>query len=218
MKLEKLFIKIGIGSLLFTIMTGVVLADTDADSTQLEVDVQDAITLVCDGGDGTTETVDLGTLTAGTPVTGSTTCEVTTNAQAGYVLEVEQDGASGSTTMDNDTNDSWDIADKTSWDQTSNAGDGNAAAYTGTGLGFGVLSSTATKNTTWWGGAAACTDAAQLYAGFPSNGAANNNIMEHTSYSLTSTNTIICYQLDVPATQRSGVYHGTVTYTATSSL
>jgi hypothetical protein len=217
MKIQKILVNSGAFVLVFAMAVGVVFAATESDSTQLEVDIQDTISLVCDGVAGT-QTVDLGTLTAGTPVTGSTECVVTTNAQAGYVLEVEQDGNSGATTMDQDNDDAIDIADKTAWDQTSNAADGNAAAYSGTGLGFGVLSSTATKNVTWWGNAAACTDAAQLYAGFPILGSANNNIMEHTSYSSTSTATTICYELDVPATQQSGVYHGTVVYTATSSL
>jgi len=213
MKINKIIAGTSAIALSFSI-TGMVLAATDSEDTQLQVNIQDTINLVCDGGDTTTETVDLGVLTAGAPVTGSTTCEVTTNAQAGYVLEVEQDGNSGATTMDNDNDDTIDIADKTAWDQTA----ANAAAYSGTGLGFGVLSSTATKNDTWWGTAAACTDAAQLYAGFPMNGAGNNNIMEHSAYSATSTETVICYQLDVPATQESGVYHGTITYTATSAL
>ena len=214
MKLQRL----SIIALALAMTSSITLAATESDSTQLEVTIQDSISLVCDGGDGTTETVNLGILTAGSPVTGSTTCAVTTNAQAGYVLEVEQDGLSGATTMDNDNDATIDIADKTAWDQSANAGDGNAAAYAGTGLGFGVLSSTATKNTTWWGAAAACTDAAQLYAGFPLNAAANNNIMEHTTYSGVPTDTVICYQLDVAGTQQSGVYHGTVTYTATSAI
>ncbi|MCK4635855.1 MAG: hypothetical protein KAT32_03250 [Candidatus Moranbacteria bacterium] len=193
----------------------VVEAATDSENTNLQVTVSDTITIDCDGADGQ-DTVDLGTLTAGTPVTGSTSCVVTTNSDGGYVLEVEQDGVSGATTMDHQADATIDIIDKTSWDQTANTGDGNAVAYATTGLGFGVLSSTATKNTTWWGTGATCADAAQLYAGVPVNGASNNNIMEHANYSSTATTTNICYQLDVVATQQAGIYDGVITYTATT--
>ena len=104
------------------------------------------------------------------------------------------------------------IADKTAWDPTASAGDGNAAAWSGDGLGFGILSSTATKDTTWWGTGSTCADGTQLYAGLP-NAAAN--IMEHTAYSSTSTDTVVCYRVNVPSTQIAGEYSGSVTYTAT---
>lgn len=208
--------KISVLVLVFLMTTvTAVEAVTDNEGTNLQTTVQDTITIDCDGSDGQ-DTVNLGALTAGTPVTGSTACVVTTNSDGGYVLEVEQDGNSGSTTMDHQSDATADIADKTAWDQTANTGDGNAAAYATTGLGFGVLSSTATKNTTWWGTGSACTDAGQLYAGIPSNGASNNNIMEHSSYSGTSTTTTVCYKLDVSATQKAGIYDGVVTYTATT--
>lgn len=208
--------KISVLMLVFLLATVVAVdAATDNENTNLQTTVAETITIDCDGADGQ-DTEDLGTLTPGTPVTGSTACVVTTNAGGGYVLEVEQDGNSGATTMDLQTDATADITDKTAWDQTANTNDGNAVAYSGTGLGFGVLSSTATKSTTWWGTASACTDAAQLYAGVPSNGASNNNIMEHSSYSSSSTTTTICYQADVPATQEDGVYDGVITYTATT--
>lgn len=180
-------------------------AITTTDQVTLSLTVAQNITLNC-GAD-----VNLGTLTAGTPVTGSSTCTVTTNAESGYDLAVRRDDAD--TTMDKTTSASDNITDKVVWDPTASAGAGNAVAYSGTGLGFGVLSSTGTKNTTWWGTAAACTEAAQKYAGFPT---AYTLVMDHDSYNSSSTNTVICYEVDVPGTQRSGAYDGTITYQATT--
>jgi hypothetical protein len=81
-------------------------------------------------------------------------------------------------------------------------------------LGFSVYDSDATKNATWWGAGSSCHDALNEYAGFP---AVDTNIMEHTAYSGTATDTSICYRVDTPATQRSGDYTGIVTYTATGN-
>lgn len=209
--------KFGILSVVFLLATvTMVQAVSDSENTQLQTTVQDVLTIVCDGVDGQ-DTVNLGNLTPGTPVTGSTDCVVTTNGLNGYSLKIEQDGNSGLTTMDLATDASVDITDKTAWDKTASLGNGNAAAYSGTGLGFGVLSSTATKSTTWWGTGTTCSDSNQKYAGFPLNGSSNNNIMEHSSYSSGSTTTTTCYKLDVPATQKAGVYNGIVTYTATTN-
>lgn len=180
-------------------------AITTTDQVTLSLTVAQNITLNC-GAD-----VNLGTLTPGTPVTGSSTCTVTTNSEAGYDLAVRRDDAD--TTMDKTTSASDNITDKTVWDPTASAGAGNAAAYSGTGLGFGVLSSTGSKNTTWWGTGAACTEATQKYAGFPT---AYTLIMDYDSYNSSSTNTVVCYEVDVPGTQRSGAYDGTITYQATT--
>lgn len=160
-----------------------------------------------------TTTEDLGTLIPGTPNTGETVVSVTTDCVAGYDLSVTQD--SDMTHTDTVTT----ISGKTVWDQIANSGDGNAVApYSGTGLGFGVVSSTANKNTTWWGTGTTCDDANQKYAGFPSTGASNNNIVEHNSYSLNATDTTVCYKVDVPSTQKSGTYSNTITYTAITNL
>lgn len=180
-------------------------AMSTTDQVTLSLTVAQNITLNC-GAD-----VNLGTLTPGTPVTGNSTCTVTTNAESGYDLAVRRDDAD--TTMDRTASAADNITDKTAWDPTASSGNGNAAAYSGTGLGFGVLSSTGTKNTTWWGTGAACTDATQKYAGFPTS---YTLIMDHDNYDSSSTNTVVCYEVDVPGTQRSGAYDGTITYQATT--
>lgn len=181
-------------------------SDTNTDQVQLSVSVADTISINC-GAD-----VNLGSLTPGTEVTGSSTCTVTTNAAGGYELAVKRDDSD--TTLDLTTDAAVNITDKTAWDPTASTGDGNAASYIGTGLAFSVYGSSASKNTTWWGTGTTCGDASNLFAGFPVDYA---NIMEHTSYSSSSTTTNICYTLDVPSTQQSGTYNGTITYQATST-
>ena len=171
------------------------------DPVTLTVTVAETISLNC-GAD-----VNLGTLTPGTPVSASSICTTTTNANGGYDVAVKRDDAD--TTMDHSTDATSNITDKTAWNRTTP----NAVAYSSTGLGFSVFASTATKNTTWWGTGIACHDASNLYAGFPT---AYTNIMEHASYSSGSTTTSICYRVDVPSTQKSGVYNGSITYQVTS--
>ncbi|MFA5985714.1 MAG: hypothetical protein WC819_00005, partial [Parcubacteria group bacterium] len=56
-----------------------------------------------------------------------------------------------------------------------------------------------------------CDDPDQLYAGIPHT---TTDIMRHTTYSNTHTDTEICYRINVPSTQLSGEYEGSVTYTA----
>lgn len=174
------------------------------DQITLQLTIGETLSLDC-----STDPVDLGTLTPGTPVSNSTTCTTTTNDESGYDLQVKRDDSD--TTLDQTGDATVNITDKTAWDPTANAGDGNAAVYSGTGLGFGVYASSATKNTTWWGTGTACHDALNQYAGFPT---AYANIMEHTSYSAAATTTSVCYRVDVAATQESGAYDGTITYQA----
>lgn len=178
---------------------------TSSDQVQLSVTIAQTVSLAC-GAD-----VNLGTLTPGTPVSSSTTCTTTTNAESGYDLQVKRDDAD--TTLDKADDATTNITDKTEWDSTANTGDGNAAVYSGTGLGFSVYASTATKDTTWWGTGSSCHDASNLYAGFPD---AYETIMDHDSYSAASTTTSVCYRLDVASTQKSGSYNGTITYQATT--
>ncbi len=188
----------------FAVLQGLeIKSATDTEQVTITTTVAETISLSC------TSPVALGALTPGTPVYNSDVCTTTTNANGGYNLAVKRDDAD--TTMDHASDATANITDKTAWDPT---GSGNAETWTGTGLGFTVYASTATKNTTWWGAGTACDDALNEYAGFPT---AYANIMQHTSYSSGSTTTSICYKLDVPSTQKSGAYDGTVTFQATST-
>jgi hypothetical protein len=182
---------------------------TSEDSVTLSTTVATTISLGC-GSD-----VDLGTLTPGTPVPTTdqhTTCTTTTNADDGYDLKVKRNDSD--TTMDKTDDATTNITDKTTWDPTANSGDGNADVYTGTGLGFSVYASTATKNATWWGAGTTYNDALNKYAGLPPT--TYTLIMDHDSYASGSTTTSIAYRLDVPSTQRAGSYDGIVDYQAVS--
>jgi hypothetical protein len=199
---------IGLGLSVFILVVFAVMqamesqsATSTTDQVQLSVTVAQTVSLSC-GAD-----VNIGTLTPGTPVSNSTTCTTTTNAESGYDLQVKRDDAD--TTMDKSDDATTNITDKTAW----TPGTPNAAAYSGTGLGFSVYASTATKNTTWWGTGSSCHDSNNLYAGFPATYA---TIMDHDSYSSSSTTTSVCYRLDVPSTQKSGTYNGMITYQATT--
>lgn len=179
------------------------MAAVATDSVTLSTTVLEVITLNC-GAD-----VALGNLTPGTPVTGTTVCTATTNANGGYTLAVKRDDTD--TTMDKTADATVNITDKTVW----TPGTPNAVVWTGDGLGFTVFASTATKNNTWWGAGTTVTDALNQYAGFPPTTYAN--IMVHTVYSATSTTTSVGYKLDVPTTQKSGAYDGIVTYQGTTT-
>ena len=169
----------------------------------LNTDVQEVISLDCG-----TPTINLGNLTPGTPVTGSSTCTATTNANGGYTLAVKRDDATSTLKKNSENNIT--ISDLTPWDPTAP----NANTYSGTGLGFTVFSSTANKNSSWWGTGSTLTDSNNKYAGFNTN---QTDIMRDTSYSETSTATDIGYKIDVPPTQKSGAYSGSVTYQVTTA-
>lgn len=190
----KKFLVLTIAAFAFVI---VVAPASAAVSDTCEVDitayVNETIDLTCP-----TATVALGTVTPGTPVVGTSSCEVITNANAGYDLLVRQDTA---LTKGSDT-----IAAYAGTIDT-------PTTWTGTGLGFSVYSAP-TKDTKW-GSDTDCvvTGDANNYAGFPGT---STLIMDHDTYSATATTTNICYKLDVPSTQPSGSYAGQVTYTATT--
>lgn len=173
----------------------------------LNLTVGETLTLDC-GAD-----VDLdngAALIAETPRSQTTTCTVTTNDDDGYNLQVENDRGNENVLQHSvhGTTADGQIQDKLRW----NASSPNAQSFTGTGFGFGVLSSTATKDEAWWGTGATCHDPDQLYAGVPST---SEDIMRHLIYSGSNTDTTICYRVNVPSTQSSGDYQGSVTYTAT---
>ena len=170
----------------------------------LNTEIQEVIALDCGGA-----TVNLANITPGTPVTGSSICTATTNASGGYSLSVQRDDADS--TLDKDSETSVNIPDKTPWDPTANASLGNADTWSGTGLGFTLYASTASKNSSWWGTGSTVTDPNNKYAGFSP---AQTDIMIHSDYSSLPTATSIGYKLDVPPTQKSGSYSGNITYQA----
>jgi len=201
------------------------------DEIDINVEVQETLSLDCYDKEGTSgdHDVTLGTsgiVTAGTPVTGESTCNVTTNDDQGYYLTVINSSTNGSTGnvlehQDPNTPATWySIDDITAWDDTTIGGQTGLTSWTNgttTGLGFSVISfpeASLTNNdfeNTWVDGT--CGEASNQYAGIPDTAQAISAV---TSYQETSTSTDICYKVDVPPSQQSGVYAGQVTYTATT--
>lgn len=190
-------------------MTSVAFAATTAVSQDTGATIAENLTLACDAtidiDGGTAIVADGGT----TVEENTTTCVVTTNDADGYHLQIRE-----VTQLAHDIDGDL-IANKAAW----TPGSPNAAAYSGTGLGFRVSNNdTGAMNTTWWGNATTCTgnDAAvELYAGLPT---ALADILEENDYNSGSSTTTICYALGVPSTQKTGEYSGTVEYSVTTGV
>lgn len=141
-------------------------------------------------------TVNLGTLTPGTPVTGQSVLTVTTDSWGGYDLLASQNQEMTHTdTVTTIPNYSCDITTPCLW--------------SGTGLGFSVTSGTGVEAK--WG-----TTPNFKYAYFP---LADTIFHEKTGYTGGGGDiTTVGYKLDTPATQRSGNYSNIITYTAMTKL
>ncbi|MEN6350361.1 MAG: hypothetical protein ABFD08_13335, partial [Syntrophomonas sp.] len=172
--------------------------------TNITTNIKDVISLDCGSN-----AIDLGTITPGTPNSNTITCETTTNAEHGYDLAVQRDDATG--TM-NHTDDGDYITDKTAWNPTTP----NGAIWTGTGLGFRVRETGTDSNLyneTFWGSDDTLPNA--KYAGFPN---AYANIAQLNTYSDIATSVTSEIKLDVPSSQKSGAYAGSVTFQVTGKL
>jgi hypothetical protein len=187
-------------------MTSIALADTKT-ATQgqtLTTDIQDVLTMTClDASNevANDHVVELGNLTPGTPVTGATVCTVLTNSDNGYTLNVKRDDAT--TTMEKDSDNAVDIEDLngvTLWDGST------------LGLGFTIDPVIVPTNTV--AGSIGWANAGASYDGFTAGG---TDILTTEDYVETAQDTQINYKLDVPSTQQSGTYSGTITYTVTTT-
>ncbi len=198
------------------------------DQIDINVEVQDTLSLDCYDKEGSSgdHDVNLGIVTAGTPITAESTCNVTTNDDQGYYLTVINSSTDGSTGnvlehQDPNTPATWySIDDLSPWVDTTIGGQTGLTTWTNgttTGLGFSVtsfpealLDNNEFENT-WVEGT--CGEASNMYAGIPDTAQAISAV---TSYQETSSITNICYKVDVLPSQQSGVYTGQVTYTATT--
>lgn len=142
-----------------------------------------------------TTTENLGNLVPGTPNTGNTLITITTDCVAGYDLLAKQNNQMTHTdTTTTIANYSCDIATPCLW--------------SGTGLGFSITNGTNVD--VKWG-----TSPNFKYAYFP---LAETKIHEKNTYSLSGDNTTIGYKVDVPSTQKAGIYSNQITYVAMSKL
>jgi len=140
-------------------------------------------------------TVNLGTLTPGTPVDGQSVISVTTDAWGGYDLYASQNHQMLHTdTVTTIPNYSCDI--------------GTPCLWSGTGLGFSVTAGTTVESK--WG-----TSPNFKYAYFPLS---PTIFHQKSGYLSGADQTTVSYKLDAPSTQKSGVYSNIITYTAMEQL
>ncbi|HRY36624.1 MAG TPA: hypothetical protein P5230_01935 [Candidatus Magasanikbacteria bacterium] len=178
---------------------GIAQAAEDSDQQTIVLYVTSTITLTL-----ATSTINLGTLTPGTPITGNTSLTVTTNDYNGFNLQVKRDD--GTSTLDLDASPTVDFPDATAWNYSSP----NSSATPGANLSFRLMETgtdAALVSTTLWGADAGT----KLWAGFPSS---NQRVTGIDSYVGAAQNVAYELRADAPATQQSGQYTGTVTFTA----
>lgn len=152
--------------------------------------VNTAINLTVDSS-----TVNLGTVTPGTPVEGQSVLTVTTDSWGGYDLNVNEDHNMTHTDAITTIPDySCSMASPCLW--------------TGVGLGFTIKSGTGVDAK--WG-----TNPNYEYAYFPET---PTNLHEKTGFSSGGDVTTIGYKVDTAASQKAGQYSNTITYTAVTKL
>ncbi|MFA5926341.1 MAG: hypothetical protein WC831_05475 [Parcubacteria group bacterium] len=143
-------------------------------------------------------TKDLGSLLAGSPVTGQSTVTVTTDSWDGYSLNVSKDHkmrhTDGVTTIDDH---SGTIATPLLWSAPNNLG-----------FGFTVISGTGVDAK--WG-----ENPNYKYAAFPD---VAETAHAKRGYKSEADETVIGYKADVPSDQKSGAYSCTITYTAVGTI
>jgi len=184
-------------------MSRPVKAATDTKDVSLSTNAQEYLTFTITAG----SSIAFGDLSPGSPVVGSngTTTSVTTNAANGYTLAVS-DSVSGSDSalLHSDTTTrildySGTIATPTSW--------------SGTGFGFCLYSGT--NKDAKWGTGTSYNDSNNKYAGVPQTA---TTIMTKTGYTEGADTAGIGWKVDVPNTQKTGSYSGSVTLTVTAVL
>ncbi len=159
-------------------------------------------------------------LTPGTAIFATSTVSVDTNNSTGWFVTLGRDDID--TTMDLDTDASVNITDQTAWvpgAATTTAGNAvqiSSFINSGDVLVFRAMIASGTPSfraSSWWGTTDAYIDSATtLWAGLNST-AQKIGISSVSSGGSPALNTVL-YYLDVPNTQKTGAYSGTITFTA----
>ena len=160
-------------------------------------------------------TVAFGSLTPLTPIAGpatGTVASVTTNSANGYTIGVSDGIAAANsslvhtdtTTYITDATNSGTLASPALW-----------VNGTTTGLGITLYAADTSKNTTTWGAGTTYNDPLNKYAAIPQNATTGYTV---TGYHAGADTSSWAFKLDVPNTQKTGSYSGTVTFTATAVL
>lgn len=140
-------------------------------------------------------TKNLGTVTAGTPITGTTTATVITDAWGGYDLAIYQ-------------NNNLTHTDTTTTIPSYSCTIASPCIWSGVGLGFTVKSGTGVE-AKWY------ANPNYFYAAIP-----NSATIFHTKNGYTSGEdvTVVEYKEDVTTPQKAGAYSNIVTYVATAKI
>jgi len=184
--------------------SGVVAA---TDDVTLTTTVQEYLTFSLTAGD----TVAFGNLTPGTPIPApdtGTIASVTTNSANGYTIAVH-DSVAGSDSSMLHTDTATRIADYAGSIAT-------PTSWTGTGVGITLFTADQTPDSKWC--SATCTtydDTDNKYAGVPQTATTAHTVTGKRDGADTSS---WAFKIDVPNTQKTGAYSGTVTFTATAVL
>ncbi len=142
-------------------------------------------------------TKDLGVVVAGTPNTATTIATVITDSAGGYDLFISNNHElihtnDGTTTI------------------ASYAGTiTTPTAWSGAGFGFSIINGSDVDEAKWG------SSPNNKYAGIPT---VDTMFYNKSGYTSGADNTTIEYKIDVPSSQKSGLYTNTVTYTAMSKL
>lgn len=178
-------------------------AASDSKTQTINLTVTSTITLTLNQS-----IVNLGTLVPGVPQTATTSLQVSTNEYAGWNLQVKRDDATSTLNLNGTSTPDVQFPDATAW--TYSSPNGNTAP--GANLSFRVEQTgtdAALYSAALWG--ANDTNGTALYAGFPT---ANQRIAGLASYVGTAQTVVYKFRADAPATQQSGNYSGTITFTA----
>ena len=155
------------------------------------------------------DSVGFGNLTPGTPIAAPATgtiASVTTSASNGYILAVH-DGEAGSNSSMTHTDATTKITDFTLGDITT-----PAAWGAGTGVGITLFAADTNKEAKW-GTGTTYDDANNSYAAVPQTATVAHTV---TGFHESADTSSWAFKIDVPNTQKTGAYSGTVTFTATA--
>lgn len=182
-------------------------AKAATDDATLTTTVLEYLTFTLTTGD----TVPFGNLTPGTPIpapSSGTIATVTTNSGNGYTIGLHDGVASTDSSMLH-TDATTRITDVTAGDITTPAVWG-----TSTGVGITLFAADTTKEAKW-GTGTTYNDANNKYAAVPETATTAHTAAGFKSGADTSS---WAFKIDVPNTQKTGAYSGTVTFTATAVL
>jgi len=144
------------------------------------------------------DTKDLGSLLPGSPITGQTNVDVTTDSWNGYSLNVSKDHKMRHTDLVTTIDDhNGTVATPLLWGAPNNSG-----------FGFTIISGTNIESK--WG-----NNPNFKYAAFPD---ISTTAHLKSGFKSPADETVVGYKVDAPVDQKSGAYSCTITYTAVGSI